>query len=255
MPFVVRPRSILGTPRSINRALRRVDIRWKLRYYPSPVKPNRMFDYRRDFMMFPARPEHVLNAPAEYSSVFAFSQLNKYGQRRYLNEFVPTPQAATTPAAAAALAGDKFVVRPLRHSGGLGYRVTSDRSDFNPGAEYISELFPKRREYRVIFVFGQPILYLRKKQHEGVDETQPWGAANSSFQTILDVPGSRLAGTDCVPRLSNIPVVRAAHIVAADVLFNHKHDPVYSVLELNFCPGIDIENNLQKIVEVIRSRQ
>lgn len=254
MPFVVRPRAIFGTPKRLTRELRGRNIRWKLRFYPNPAKPDRMFDYRRDFIMLPAKPTHVLNAPEGYEKVQAFSALNKFTQRKELSKYVPTPKAATTTAEAAELSGDKFVVRPLRHSGGLGYRVTEDRLDFSAGEEYISELYRKRREYRVIFLFGQPLIFLRKKPHDGITEEAPWGAENSFFQTVNDVSTCRLSGTDCVSRLMSFPVVRFSHIVAADILFNSKLDPSYSVLELNFCPGLDIDNNRQKVVEGILNR-
>jgi hypothetical protein len=136
----------------------------------------------------------------------------------------------------------------------MGYRVTGDRLDFVVGQEYISELFPKRREYRIIFLFGKPLISLRKKPNEGVTDAEPWGHANSRFQTIIDVPNCRLSGTDVYDRLSAMPAVKAAHIVAADVLYNVKSDPKYSVLELNFCPGVDIDANRASIVEAIRGR-
>jgi len=51
-----------------------------------------------------------------------------------------------------------------------------------------------------------------------------------------------------------MPAVAAAHIVAADILYNSKSDPKYMVLELNFCPGLDIDNNRATIVEAIKNR-
>jgi hypothetical protein len=204
--------------------------------------------------MCPVHPTHVSNAPASYNDLYHFSTRNKYGQRQILSAFVPAPKAATSGHEANTLSGDKFVVRPLRHSGGIGYRVTGDRLDFVVGQEYISELFPKRREYRIIFLFGKPLITLRKKPNDDVDSDAPWGHENSKFQTIIDVPGCRLSGTDVYERLGAMPVVQAAHIVAADVLYNNKSDPKYSVLELNFCPGIDIDNNRSTIVEAIRGR-
>lgn len=244
--FVVRPKAILSTPAKVA-----AELQGKSRYYPNE-KRVRIFDYKRDFLMCPVHPEHVKNAPLEYATVIYFAQRNKYGQRKILEQFVPVPKASV--GSDNNLTGDKFVVRPLRHSGGAGYRVTGDRLDFVVGQEYISELFPKRREYRIIFVFGQPLIVLRKKPNEGIDADQPWGHENSKFQTINDVAGSRLAGTDVFDRLGAMPVVKYAHIVAADVLYNSKSEPAYSVLELNFCPGLDIDNNRAKVVEAIRGR-
>jgi hypothetical protein len=93
---------------------------------------------------------------------------------------------------------------------------------------------------------------MRKKPNEGVDTAAPWGHVNSFFQTINDVPASKLAATDCITRLGAFGPVRGAHIVAADVLYNSKADQPYVVLELNFCPALDIDNNRQKVVDYIR---
>lgn len=246
--YVIRPRGIRGTPAKMAGTLQ-----CQTRFYPNTRHPRR-YDYLRDFFMTVPHPEHVSNAPATYNDLYHFSSRNKYGQRSILSNFVPVPRFAATQAEAASLTGTQFVVRPLRHSGGLGYRTTGDRLDFIGGQEYISELFPKRREYRIIFLFGQPVVVLRKKPNEGVDETQPWGHENSTFQTINDVPSCKLSGTDVFTRLSAMPAVQAAHITAADILYNSKSDPKYAVLELNFCPGIDIENNVNTITEVIRGR-
>lgn len=246
--YVIRPHGIRSTPRGIA-----TDLNCQTRFYPNNRHPRR-YDYRNDFMMAVIHPEHLINYPEAYRDLYHFSTRNKYGQRQTLSNFVPVPRAAATETEAAGLAGDKFVVRPMRHSGGLGYRVTDNRLDFVHGQEYISELFPKRREYRIIFVFGQPLIVLRKKPNEGVTDDAPWGHQNSVFQTINDVPGSKLAATDVFTRLGAMPAVQTAHIVAADILYNAKSDPQYAVLELNFCPGVDIDNNRAKIVEAIRGR-
>lgn len=248
--FVVRPRAIRRSPRRLA-----LDLGCQTRRYPNlqPV----VFDYRRDFLTVPVYPPSIVNFPPEYLQVMAFARKNKYDQRRSLTDAqIPAPSAAKDYITAATLTGDRFVVRPLRHSRGLGYRVVSDRLDFVERREYISDLYPKRREYRVIFVFGKPLIYMRKKPNEGVQTDAPWGHLNARFQTINDVAGCRLAATDCVPRLSELPVVRAAHIIAADIVFAGSANPSmpYAVLELNFCPGLEIDSNRVKVVEAIRTR-
>jgi hypothetical protein len=250
--FVVRPKGIRGTPHSLAMALG-----GQTRFYPNP-KHSRPFSYRRDFFMTPVAPQHVTDAPAGYGTLYNFLTRNKYGQRKTLESHgIPVPRLAADAEAARTLTGTEFVVRPLRHSRGVGYRVTNDRLDFAPGTEYISELYAKRREYRVIFVFGNPLIWLRKKPGEGVDYTQPWGHHNGSFfQTINDIPRCKLSGNgiDVVPRLVACPVVRAAHIVAADILYSSKAEHQAVVLELNACPSLYIEANQAKVVEAIRAR-
>jgi hypothetical protein len=141
---------------------------------------------------------------------------------------------------------DEFVVRPLRHRSGIGYRVTFDPNDFEEGREYISRLYPKRHEYRVIFCFGTPLITLLKRVPEGIDPNGPWNHANgSTFITVNNPDNNRLRHTDCIERLSAFSVVKNAHLVAADIMLGDNHD--YVVSELNFCPALTIENNLRKV--------
>lgn len=244
--YVIRPKGIRGTPAALARDLGCQTRRW-------PNRQNVRPDASRDLILIPVE---AVNATPDYTAALQFGRKNKYGQRQALAQAgIPVPGTASDLAGAAALRGEQFVVRPLRHSGGRDYRVVSGRSDFRVGSEYISELYPKRREYRVIFVSGSPVVWMRKHPNDGVDPTAPWGHQNSRFQTIIDVPSSPLSKTDCVQRLSELSVVRGAHLVAADVLWAGKQaEQPYVVLELNFCPGLDIDNNRQRVVEAIRAR-
>lgn len=255
-PYVVRPRGILGTPRAIVEDLQEKR-RFESRFYPNERR-RRQFDYCRDFFMTSVRPQDVVNAPENYNEVYSFWSKNKYGQRRSLIAGgINTPRTAGSLSEAAELdanSGRRFVVRPLRHSRGLGYRTTVNPLDFVPGHEYISELWPKTREYRVIFVFGNPLIWLRKKPNEGVTADLPWGHENSFFQTINDTAGCRLSQTECVQKLSNLTVIKGSHIVAADILYNRKLEHGYAVLELNNCPSLSIYDNRQKVVQKILDR-
>jgi hypothetical protein len=98
------------------------------------------------------------------------------------------------------------------------------------------------------------LIVLRKKPNDGVSEAEPWGHVNSRFQTINDVPGSRLAQTDALTRLSQLDVIRGGHIIAADLLYNSRDAKPWVCLELNFCPALDIDNNRAKVAEAIRAR-
>ncbi len=253
MRFIVRPKGILGTPRALAG-----ELNCRLRYYPNPRRANRLYDLRRDFLMTPVNPEHLVAYTEDYIDYHMFMTRNKYGQRRLLEAGgIPIPRTYGAPPEAWGAAFDpgvRYVVRPLRHSGGRGYRVTEDPADFRPGQEYLTEVYPKRREYRVIFVLGQPAVYLRKKPNDGVSEDQPWGHTNSTFQTINDWASCRLSNTDCVARLAAFPVVKGAHIIAADILYNRKHKPQYVICELNNCPALTIDENRARIAEIIRDR-
>jgi hypothetical protein len=247
--FVVRPKNIKGTPFAVAH-----DLGCQTRFYPNEKRVRR-FDFRTDFFMVPVTQQQVTNAPDTYVDFLLFAAANKYGQRKRLEAAgIPVPRVAGSTGEASELGGSQYVVRPLRHSRSQHYRVTENRLDFVAGKEYISELYPKRREYRVIFVFGKPLIWLRKKPNEGIDEAAPWGHLNSRFQTIHDIPNCKLTLTDCVDRLSAFAPIRGSHICAADVLYNSKEKSKYVVLELNFCPALDIDNNREKVVAAIQGR-
>lgn len=251
--FVVRPRGIVGTPRLLAK-----DLDCPTRVYPNTHYPHRKYDYRYDFFMTPVDPAHIRHCPPEYIKAYDFMKRDKYVQRKAL-EFggVPVPRTVGSHGDAWGLAFDtglRFVVRPLRHSAGNGFRVTDNAIDFVPGQQYLSELYPKKREYRIIFVFGKPVIYLRKKPNEGVTDDLPWGHVNSTFQTINDVAGCRLSTTDCATRLGNFPVIKGAHIIAADIMWNDQADRPYVVLELNACPALTIDENRSKIAEAVLAR-
>jgi hypothetical protein len=141
----------------------------------------------------------------------------------------------------------EYVVRPLRHSQGIGYRITSDPLDFEEGKEYISRLYPKAHEYRVIFVYGTPLITLLKRVPEDIDRDGPWNhAAGSSFVTVTGPTKNRLRHFDVVEKLRAFEVVQTAHLVGADIMLGPDKSG-YAVTELNFCPSITIPSNLERI--------
>jgi hypothetical protein len=140
-----------------------------------------------------------------------------------------------------------YVVRPLRHSQGIGYRLTRDPLDFEEGKEYISRLYPKAHEYRVIFVYGTPLITLLKRVPDDIDRDGPWNhATGSSFVTVTDPTKNRLRHFDVVDKLRAFDVVQTAHLVGADIMLGPDKSG-YAVTELNFCPSITIPSNLERI--------
>jgi hypothetical protein len=248
--FVVRPHKVSTTPRILAQ-----ELGFTLRKYHNPLKPNRIYDFKRDFFVALPSIVHTRNAPPEYPQAATFFGENKYRQRLMLAvSGWPVPMSAINKDRAKEMEGDRFVVRHFRHQKGEFYKVTESNQDFVEGKEYISEVFPKTREYRVIVLFGEPVVLLRKKPPEGA---QPWDAWNHAheavFQSVKDVQGGRLAQhTDFFERLKTWSVAKGCHICAMDVLYTKKK---YVICEVNSCPSLTIDDNRAKIVEIIKGRQ
>lgn len=226
---IIRHPRMLTSPRLLARAL---GVR------TARLTPERVIDPARDFCFF---------------GKHEFFAANKFQQRAELAEYLPVPWTGTI------TGGNppegKFVVRPLNHQKGEHFRVTENANDYNPRREYISALFPKTREYRLVYVYGSPVLLLRKQVPEGVTAEQPWNhATGSTFQTVNDWSTSPLMRTDILKRLEECPVIQEADIVGVDVAINGKKNPLYVVFEINSCPALTLEDNVEAVAEFIRNR-
>jgi len=207
----------------------------------------RASDWNRDFFMggYPS-PHLVRNAPDYYPALAAFFSANKRDQRVFLGRMgLPTPVVGQPP----------YVVRPLRHQGGEGWRITQDRRDFNPEREYIASVFPKTNEYRLVYVHGTLQLMLTKIRANpevrlGTDV--PWNHGNTQFQTIPIETSNLLTHTDCLQRLLNNRIIREAHYVGVDVLYNRRSRD-WVICEFNSSPALQIPENREKIVNFLRS--
>lgn len=249
--YVVRYKSVRRSPALLAEALGVQTRRYPGRLMKAP-------SYNRDLLFVYPRPEELLETGSTTREIVhqlhGFFNCNKYSQRRYLQATgIPIPwTAGNLSETSTAPSNTSFVVRPLRHSQSQNFRVTTSVQDFSPGQEYISSLFPKTREYRILYVLGKPLIILRKKPNEGVGPEEAWGHVNSHFQTIQDVPNCKLSGTDIFSRLGQCPIVQNAHILGVDVLWN-RHG--YVVLEFNSSPALTIENNISKVAEFIKQQR
>lgn len=148
----------------------------------------------------------------------------------------------------------KFVVRPLRHYGGTEYRITTDPTAWDPEREYLSELYPKDREYRIVCVRGEPLFTLLKRTPEGLSNTEPWNHTNGSyFVTVQDWSKNRLRHTDIFDRIRSSDLIRSFDLCGIDVLWSREHEQPYVVCEVNLCPALSIESNLRKVVDHVVS--
>lgn len=246
--FVVRTPEITYTPKLLAKALGA-----RIRKYPNEKWPHREFDYRRDFFFACPDAGRVRHAPRDYLSLQTFWGLSKALQRQEIIRLgLPAPLAFTSRYEAAYLPKGKYVIRPLRHEQGRHFRITEEATDFREGREYVSELFPKTREYRIITIYGEPTILLRKKV-ENPDPLLPWNHNTNGafFQTVNDWKGSKLGQLDVFEKIKDNPIVRAAHIVGVDILYAKGK---WCVIEFNSSPAIQLEHNVQKVAETIKRK-
>ena len=232
--LVLRPRHILTSPRLLADALGA-----KLRTHEWARRNERSVEAHR------GRSGLFTYGVGEYSpeSVQEFGRLRKLDQRRSIASYgVSVPETYSG-------GNTRWVVRPHRHSQGVGFRVTEDPDDFNPQSEYISPLFPKQYEYRLIFIKGAHLITLVKVVNDGTPADIAWNHGVSRFSTIHDYGTCRLRHTNCLGDLAAHPVVQEAHILGVDVMLDA--DRNYAVCEFNLAPALTIENNLNKVVEYL----
>jgi len=145
---------------------------------------------------------------------------------------------------------EKCVVRPKRHFGGQDFTVIpkSNAGLIDESTHYASPLFERTHEYRVILVRGAPVCILTKKAPDDRTPSQeePWNHANG-FRFVTCNPGESLLerNTSMLCEQTN-PLIGFFHIIGVDVLYN-KYTHRWAVTEINFAPGITVENNLDKI--------
>lgn len=199
--------------------------------------------------------EHDVTIVQKAAVVHNFFWKNKLEQRRALSASgLPIPW--TSGVSSGEPPAGQFVTRPLRHSGGADYALTPQLPTTGQG--YTSAIFPKDREYRIIFIYGEPVVFLRKRVPEGTGSHLPWNhAVGGTFQTINDIAGSKPSQSGAIEALRSNPVIRAAHIVGVDILWRrHGQDgnPDWCVVEFNSSPALTIDGNLAKVAAFIKER-
>jgi hypothetical protein len=252
--YILRPPSYGSTPKRLRKYLRAQSV--------VKVTPREQIsvDWNQDFFMAYPPVEMVNNAPDEYREMRALYVSNKLRQRQWLaNQGFSVPRTYTRlhqPFGEDIASGGsrEFVVRPLRHTQGEDYRITNNDSDFDPESEYLSQVFPKRWEYRVILVKGKPLFTLLKKFiRDPLHFNQPWNHANGAyFVTCHSYTSNRLRWTNIYDLCQQSQVLQQFHIVALDVLLGDRRElglarTPYAICEMNFCPSLTIQHNLEAV--------
>lgn len=250
---IIRPPSILSTPKRLADAIserqnHRVRTRRNLPRLRSGDSILHLFynDILRRNLQTLGRTQQIRDSS---ECPFTFFSGSKAQQRKNIGlQEIPTVPCAYDHTDADSLPdyGHGFVVRPLRHSQGLGWRTTNSRRDFHEGREYIQSLVHKRREYRAILCRGQLQLVLRKRTPES-NPLAPWNHAQGSSFVTVDATRSNLAGSGILENLTQSHLVRNIDLVGVDIIQDNSGSTF--VLEFNSCPSISIQENVNKIAE------
>lgn len=196
------------------------------------------------------RPEYFQHVPPEFLTIAEYYRLNKGLQRRYLKESgLCTPESY--PHNLELYGG---VSRPMRHRSGQDYAKVSV-AEYHEGiyeGRYFAPIFPKKHEYRVIYVKGTKALVLYKRNSHNIAFDEPWNHDNgTSFVTVRNPDNDRLRHTSFYQDVMNHPIITKADIIGVDIMIDGHRN--YAVLETNFNPQIEIEENLLTVKSILES--
>lgn len=209
---------------------------------------------------------YVEEADDSYQAIRTFYASNKAKQRVMLHEYgfsVPETISSSGGTPPMQFGGnDAFVVRPLRHTQGRGYRLSENPEQYDPQSEYLSRIFPKAWEYRVLISKGVPLVTLIKQHVSATPEnrfpvsnTLPWNRrAGFRFVTVRNQENNRLRWTNLFDVIETIPMLKKVALVALDVMVGDRRAlglrrTPYAVSELNFAPLITLPANLEKVAQ------
>lgn len=253
MRYLVRPRKLRRTPFRLRDAL------GFTRSYAYPnMRDLPVFSWEHDLLIAVPSYQHVRDAPPAFSTLRRVYVADKWKQRLWLHENgFQTPLNAEQPEDDIV-----YVRRPLRHHSGVGFQCIQSESVIslpeliahnNVADNYLSPLFRRTHEYRVIMHKGKVVCTILKRNDVGLNQTQAWNGANGSyFVTVRNPDNNRLRHTDIYERLENNPVLASAHLLGVDVLLNHP-ERKYAISEINFCPSIEIDSNIEELKSYVES--
>jgi hypothetical protein len=190
-----------------------------------------------------------------YRDLYSFYCKDKYSQRKAIDAAgIKVPVTwGISPDGAFATRGGKFVIRPRNHMGGQGFQVVDNVSAFtSPNTSYLSRLFERQHEYRVIYSHGQRVCTLYKKMPEGISQDVPWTLANGAFfqQINSRQENHRLHDRGAYAALEAFSVVKEAHVCAVDIAVSADS---YAVFEINFCPSLKLESRLEAVANRLKA--
>lgn len=199
----------------------------------------------RDFFLWYPQGRGPIISP-DYGRLAGFFRLNKADQRTSLG--LPHPPTATLASKSATLhelaPGLGFVVRPLRHAAGRAYRLTDTATDFRQGYEYVSAIFPKAREFRLIFCQGQFVVACEKLPAEGMGQRDAWNLAQGARFLQRKAPR---CGSEAIKLLAGTWPINTCSLVGVDIMVDKSG--AWSFLELNTAPALG-PFNLKRVAQI-----
>lgn len=249
--YIVRPSGFMSTPKRIRRTVGAQGIR-------KHTANNVLFDYNQDLFLGYPHPMKLnrWTRPDYYSDLYNYFIGTKYQQRETLhNAGVKVPQTIGIDISPYQLSADaQLVLRPFRHTQGQDYTVT-DINTLSMGDlrnHYASLIFPKRWEYRCVYMGGELLFTLFKKNQRQVEYTRPWNLSNGFFfMTVHQLENNRVRHTSFFDDVQQWDLLDKYHLIAFDIMIDEHFN--YAVCETNFCPALTINNNLERIRDYVQS--
>lgn len=243
---IFRDAGMASTPRGLKRVM-------NIPYLSSPRtrQGKRPWPTTEGKLIMCYRPEYFQNVSEDFFRIANYYSLHKGHQRTYLKESgLNTPESYPHNVS---LYG--AISRPMRHRSGQDYERLPAGTSVPMGvhgSRYYAPLFPKKHEYRVIYIKGHKTLVLFKRNHSNVPYDQPWNHENgTSFVTVRNPDNDRLRHTSFYRDVENHPIITKADIIGVDVMMDNERN--YAVLETNFNPQIEIEENLIAVKSILES--
>jgi hypothetical protein len=193
--------------------------------------------------------------------------MNKAEQRKFIAQTLNLPVPFTILPNDEEVSGqthpEYYIVRPVSHYGGNEFHVEKGalhvikRDPSFEGPTYLSALFEKTREYRILFVKGKFVTLLTKTPREGVkaDPTIPWNHATGGFRfvtTSRDIyAGRRFEIIEQLERCFVNTGYSWPDIVGFDVGYNPEN---WVVFEMNLAPALT-DVTLPRVVSFLTENQ
>lgn len=244
--YIVRPSGIRTTPNALKVALgaqRTVPV----------TAPGYVFDESRDFFFAIPRPSQLGPGVSEgrrasYHQLSNFFSSSKYSQRKLMSAGgIAIPLTKGICDSVEWDEGDECVLRPRYHMAGQGFQIVRGDHQYDPATHYLSQLFIRTHEYRVIYVLGRRVATLIKHIPNTLTQQQPWTFTNgATFISMSSDPTThRLHRLGFYSAAEAFHVTQQAHILAYDVMVNADE---YAVSEVNFCPSLKVQSRIDAVV-------